>query len=292
MEKNQVILCPNPYKDLGLAVTKRCAGLLREAGFRVLVSPEVLDGDPETGDIKQSGLPEPTALDEETLSGTALVVSLGGDGTIMHTARRLIGYQIPLIGVNLGTVGFLAELDAGDLNLLVQAARGSYTPSLRMMLHVEVLRRGERCFSDYALNDAVIHGVNQMIRVTAEGDGRRIVSCIGDGLVVATPTGSAAYTMTAGGPLLEPGSENLILTPICPRGLGVKSFVLSPHTEVSVVVDNIRKREALLSVDGGRFDLLDGDLIQVRKAKHRTVLAHVGCKNFYDIVYEKLGEKV
>ena len=286
MEEKTVVLCPNPYKDADLELTGRCRELLENAGFRVRISPVYLDGDtplPHDGEAFR----ELT----EAVEGAVLVVSLGGDGTIMHTARRLIGHRVPIIGVNLGTVGFLAELEKGEISHLVEAAKGNYTPSPRMMLRIEVERSGETVFADYALNDAAIHGINKTIHIVARGDGRRILEFNGDGVVVSSPTGSTAYSLAAGGPLVEPTAENILLTPICAHALAVRSFVLAPDRAVAVTVDGFRGREAIVSADGGRFDLKDGDTIHVKKAGHRTILAHVGTKAFYDIVFEKLGER-
>jgi len=286
MDRKRVVLCPNPYKDEGLTVTAQARTLLENAGFEVKVSPEYLDGDlllPADG-------ADFCAL-EDAIDGAQLVVSLGGDGTIMHTARRLIGHFVPIIGVNLGTVGFLAELERGDIARLITAAEGNYTPSPRMMLEIALERGGEIIFSDYALNDVALHGITQTIHMLARGDGRRMLEFSGDGLVVATPTGSTAYSMSAGGPLVEPTAENLILTPICAHALAARSFVLAPDRVVTVDIRCIRDRNAIISVDGGRFDVRDGDVLHVKKSRHQTLLAHVGSKAFYDIVFEKLGER-
>ena len=285
MDNKRVILCPNPYKDINLDVTREAQALLQGAGFDVCICPEYLDGDeplPMSGDFSQI---------EDVLEGAALIVSLGGDGSIMHTARRVIGHRIPIIGVNLGNVGFLTELESGDLPLLIAAAKGEYSPSPRMMLKVRLERDGEIIFLDYAMNDVALHGINQTIRLVACGDGHRITEVYGDGLVLATPTGSTAYSMAAGGPLVEPTAENIILTPICAHALAARSFVLAPDRLVTVEVHLKRGRRALMSVDGGSLELKDGDLLKVRKAEHQTLLAHVGNKVFYDIVYEKLGER-
>lgn len=286
MEKKTVVLCPNPYKDVGLELTGQCRKLLEEAGFGVRISQEYLDGD---APLPHDG--EAFCELTEAVEGAVLVVSLGGDGTIMHTARRLIGHRVPIIGVNLGTVGFLAELEKSEIAHLVEAAKGNYVPSPRMMLRIEVERSGKTVFADYALNDAAIHGINQTIHIVAQGDGRRILEFNGDGVVVSSPTGSTAYSLAAGGPLIEPTAENILLTPICAHALAVRSFVLAPDRAVAVTVNFFRGREAIVSADGGRFDLRDGDVIHVKKAGHRTVLAHVGTKAFYDIVFEKLGER-
>ncbi len=282
--KRKVVLCPNPYKDKNLEVTLEARSLLLKAGMEVAISPEFL------GD---EGIVLPEGLDyydlAEALEGAVLVVSLGGDGTIMHTARRMVGYRVPLIGVNLGSVGFLSELDRTDLGRLVVAAQGNFVPSPRMMLRVELVRKGEVVFSSYALNDATVHGVMQIIHVVACGDGRRILEFNGDGIVISSPTGSSAYSMSAGGPLVEPTVENLILTPICPHALLARSCVLAPDRVITVELSRLRGR-AMLSVDGVDVNIEEGDTVRVRKSGYQTMLAHVGSKSFYDIVFEKLGD--
>ena len=282
--KKRVILCPNPSKDLRLETSREAKRILEDAGFAVCISPELLDGLPDgwPADLPISEL-------EDVIDDAALVVSLGGDGTIMHTIRRMMGHSIPVIGVNLGTVGFLAELDRSELDKLIPAARGEFTPSPRMMLEIRVVRGGRTVYSNYALNDVSLHGVVQMIRMTARGDGRKILEFSGDGIVISSPTGSTAYSLSAGGPIVEPTAENLILTPICAHALIARSFVLAPDRVVSVTVSGLRC-QAFISSDGDSFEVLDGDELIVRKASHKTMIAHVGDKAFYDIVYEKLGE--
>ena len=282
--KRRVILCPNPSKDAGLETSREAKRILTQAGFDVFVSPELLDG--QTDDWPED---LPISDLEEVIEGASLVVSLGGDGTIMHTVRRVMGHEIPILGVNLGTVGFLAELDRGDLPMLLQAARGEFEPSPRMMLEIRVERGGETVYRNYALNDVSLHGVVQMIRMTARGDGRKILEFSGDGIVISSPTGSTAYSLSAGGPIVEPTAENLILTPICAHALIARSFVLAPDRVVTVTVSDLRC-QAFISSDGDSFEVQDGDVLIVRKAGYKTMIAHVGGKAFYDIVYEKLGE--
>jgi len=279
-----VVLCPNPYKDKKLETTREAMRILAAAGIAVYVCPEFLDDLPE-------GVPSDIPCSElfDIIDGAGLVVSLGGDGTFMHTARRLIGYQIPILGVNLGTVGFLAELDRGELPQLVEAAKGNFIPSPRMMLQVEVLRNGEIAYSNFAMNDAAMHGIAQTIHMTARGDGRKILEFSGDGVVISSPTGSTAYSMSAGGPIVEPTAENLILTPICAHALIARSFVLAPDRVVTVQVSGLRSK-AFVAVDGASFEIMENDILRVKKAEYQTLIAHVGNKAFYDIVFEKLGD--
>ena len=282
--KRRVILCPNPTKDELLETSRAAKTMLENAGFEVCICPEFVDGRPDDlpGDLSLCEL-------EDVIDGAALVVSLGGDGTIMHTARRLMAHEIPIIGVNLGTMGFMAELDRSELEMLLPAARGEFTPSPRMMLEIGVERDGEIVFRDFALNDVFVHGVLQTIRMTARGDGRKILEFSGDGIVVSSPTGSTAYSLSAGGPIVEPTAENLILTPICATALTARSFVLAPDRVVSVTLSSLRCK-AFLSADGGSFEMRGGDTLIVKKAEHKTLIAHVGEKAFYDIVFEKLGD--
>lgn len=280
----RVILCPNPCKDKGYAVTRQVRDLLEGAGYAVSVSPELLDG-------AEAALPEDLSGCEliPALADAVLVVSLGGDGTIMHTASRLLGHEVPIIGVNLGNVGFLAELERGEIHRLLDAARGDYRLSPRMMLRVRVERGGETVYSAYALNDVFLRGLSRMISMSARSDGRKILDFSGDGVVIASPTGSTAYSMSAGGPLVEPTAENIILTPICPHALAARSLVFTSDRVITVSLGQLRGK-AVLSADGGTFEVFSGDILRVDKAQYRTMIAHVGDKAFYDIVYEKLGD--
>ena len=282
-----IVLCPNPYKDRGLAVTAVARRMLETAGYTVCISPEYMDALPSEFPGEEDCMPLETALQD-----ASLVVSLGGDGTIIHTAHRMAGQNIPILGINLGTVGFLAALEQSELDLLPEAAAGNLRISPRMMLHVTVERKGRIVFSEIALNDVYLHGIVQMIHMTARGDGQKILDFAGDGVVIASPTGSTAYSLSAGGPVVEPTAENIILTPICAHALAAPSFVLAPDREVTVTVTGFRGASALISADGGRFEAEEGDVLRVRKAEHKTLIAHVdGSKTFYDIVYEKLGDR-
>ena len=283
-----IVLCPNVYRDVGLSCTLRAKDMLEREGFSVRISPVFEPND-------EIGVPEGLELTplQETAAEAEMLVSFGGDGTILHTARAARGHEVPIIGVNLGTKGFMAELEPDMLERLVTAARGSYTKEYRMMIDVTLLRNGEVAFSDTALNDAVINGIARTVHLRAWGDGQLMTEFSGDGVILATPTGSTAYSMSAGGPIVEPTAENILLTPICPHTLTARSFVLAPSREVRIQIARLTDdRRAVLSVDGDEpIDLCTGDELIVRRSRFRTLLAHVGDKSFYDIAYEKLGER-
>jgi len=279
-----IVLCPNVERDIGLECTKRVKIMLEADGHTVVVSPIYGTGE-------DSGL-DCMSLDK-ALEGAKLLVSLGGDGTILHLAPLVMCHEVPLVGVNLGHKGFLTELDGNSVELLRKAAGGDYEIVPRMMLDVEIRRSGRIIFKDTGLNEAVVSGILQNVHLTACGDGQRILACSGDGLIVSSATGSTAYSLSAGGPLLEPSAEALILTPICAHMLAARSFVLTPEREVSITPSGlVDGKRCVVSVDGrGTIDLQNNDEVLVRKSAHKLLIAHLGTKSFYETAFEKLGER-
>ncbi|MCL1828719.1 MAG: NAD(+)/NADH kinase [Oscillospiraceae bacterium] len=282
-----ILLCPNPGKDVGFKYTQKAAQMLSEHGFEIKICP--MTDLPLEKDVPEHVEITPV---EEALVGASLIAVFGGDGTLLRTARAAMGRGIPIIGVNLGTMGMMAELEAGDLHKLIDAAYSRYTPVNRMMLDVELKRDGAVVFSDFALNDAVVSGSVRLIRLTAYGDNKKIAEFSGDGIIIATPTGSTAYSLAAGGPLVEPHSESIILTPVCAHNPAARSFVLAPDREVTIRLGDIDGKQATLSADGIDAARLEtGDTVVVRKSAHYTVTAEFGSGSFYETVYRKLGEK-
>ena len=281
-----VVLCPNPYRDENLSATLRAKALLEANGETVCISPVF--------SLRQDvRFPDGVAITpiEEALCGAKLLVCFGGDGTLLHTARAATREKTPLLGVNLGNKGFLADLRPDMLDKLVDAARGQYTPERRMMLDVELVRDGEVYLCDTVLNDVALNGIANSVRVQALGDGHEIMEFDGDGIICATPTGSTAYSMSAGGPLVEPTAENLILTPICAHALMARSFVLAPERRVELRIENLRGKRAVVSLDGNATEMQHGDVVRVARSAFETLLARVSGKSFYDIAYEKLGDR-
>ncbi len=281
----KIVLCPNVQRDGDFACTAAVKAMLEAEGCRVAVSP--VCGEPDTA------LPFATEELDSALNGADLLVTLGGDGTILRIAPQVMVHDAPLVGVNLGHTGFLTELDRDNADLLKKAAKGDFRTVPRMMLDVEI-RRGDRSvFFDTALNDAVISGIVQNIRLLAKGDGDRILSFSGDGVIVSSPTGSTAYSMAAGGPLVEPGAEAIVLTPVCAHMLAARSFVLGPERVVTILPEDVSEgRRVVLSVDGrGLIDLADGDQVIVRRSKYKLLMADLGTRSFYETAFDKLGER-
>ncbi len=283
-----IVLCPNPYRDCGLELTKKARDILQEHGYRTAVCPVF-------GSHDRSVIPADVVLTAwSAVAGKAdLFIVIGGDGTILHTARYLNHTEVPMLGINLGTKGFMASLEPEDMELILEAAAGSYSSSFRMMIDVELIRDGEVIYADVGLNDAVIHGMGDCIKLTAWCDSERIMSFSGDGIIIATPTGSTGYSMSAGGPIVEPEAANLIVSPICAHYIGARSFVLSSEHTISLKAEKLHDRRAYVSVDGtDGFELANEDIVIVRRSKKTANLIYLGERSFYDSTFDKLQYRV
>lgn len=279
-----IALCPNPFRDLELSFTRNVMRLLHDAGFETAVCPVFADDEPEAfpQDIPVSRIPD-------IADDCSLAVVIGGDGTMLAVARQLHGHDLPMLGVNLGTKGFMTSLEQEDILLIVEAAKGHYQISKRMMLDVTLIRGEQEICRDSALNDAVIHGYGECVTITAWCNGQRMTGFTGDGVILSTPTGSTGYSMSAGGPIVEPDAENMILSPICAHVMGSRTFVLDPNREIIIRTGISHGRKAYLSVDGNSvYDLENGDILRVRRSKHYALMADMGLKSFYETAFEKL----
>ena len=288
MKDGYVLLCPNAHRDHGLASTLAIAEALREHGHEVRISPFLSDGLENTWprDIPTAALPM-------ALPGARLVVSLGGDGTILHMAKAATKRGIPILGVNIGTMGFMAELESTELDKLTRVARGEYTLDSRMMLDVTVQRERDILFHDICLNDVVVTkgAVARIVHLCVKCDGVSAMEFGGDGVVVSTPTGSTAYSYSAGGPIVEPEAKNIIITPICAHEIGSRCIVASDKRVVSVEQVLNARRNAYLSVDGGRAVRLNmGDVATIRKSHLETRLVRLKERSFYDVVSSKFSK--
>lgn len=279
-----IAICPNPFRDSELKYTRQAAEMLRAAGYETAVCPVFAEDAPQMipEDIKATTL-------DAVRSRCSLVVVIGGDGTILSAARQLHNADIPILGVNLGSKGFMAALEPEHMQLIVKAAAGEYTVSRRMMLDIELERGGEIIYRDKALNDVVLHGYGDCIRLTAWCAGDRITSFSGDGIILSTPTGSTGYSMSAGGPIVEPEASAIIVSPICAHMMSARSYVLSASHDVSVLAEKLHGRRAYISVDGNSvMDLINGDLLRVRRSERCILMADMGLKSFFDLAFEKL----
>ena len=281
----KVILTPNPYRDKGFQTVRKAMAVLQEAGIETkLCLPFEVD--------KTFELPKDlrfSRLDRE-LQGADLIICFGGDGTILHTAKTATRHNIPILGVNIGTMGFMAELEAEELQELKRLATGDYSVDSRMMLDVTVHRDRDIIFHDICLNDVVITkgAIARIIHLAVRCDGVQAMECGGDCVIVATPTGSTAYSLSAGGPIVEPDAHSIIVTPICAHDIGSRCMVASQKRVITVELSQNARRNAFLSVDGGKALRMNmGDVATIKKSNLTTKLIRLKDRSFYDVVNTK-----
>lgn len=280
-----IILTPNPYRDKNFHTVRQAAEILKSAGLnpRICLPFEVDRSYELPKDIRFNRL-------ERELPNADMVVCFGGDGTILHMAKTATRRNLPILGVNIGTMGFMAELESSELEKLAQIATGDYTIDSRMMLDVTVQRDRDIIFHDIALNDVVVTkgAVARIVHLNVKCDGVDAMECGGDGIIIATPTGSTAYSLSAGGPIVEPDARNILITPICAHDVGSRCIVASEKRVISVSMVKNARRNAYLSVDGGKALRLNmGDIATVKTSKLETKLVRLQQRSFYDIVNVK-----
>lgn len=280
-----VILAPNPYRDRNFQTARDAMQILKNAGMQVkLCLPFDVDHACELPrDLHFS------RLDRE-MQTADIVVCFGGDGTILHMAKSATRRGIPLLGVNIGTMGFLAELESTELERLALLGTDDFTVESRRMLDVTVQRDRDIVFHDISLNDVVITkgAVARIVYLTVKCDGVPAMECGGDGVIVATPSGSTAYSFSAGGPIVEPEAENILITPICAHEMGARCIVASDRRVVTVELARNARRNAFLSVDGGKALRLNmGDVATIRRSRLETKLVRLKQRSFYDVCSAK-----
>lgn len=230
-------------------------------------------------------------LTDENIEQMECILVLGGDGTLLNTARIFAHYPIPLLGVNLGQLGFLTSLEIPDLYQgLEMLLEGRYLIEERMMLEAGLLRDGKLLKSFYALNDVVVTkgAFSRMIRLMTYVSGNYVDTYPADGLIVSTATGSTAYSLSAGGPIVAPNLEVMILTPICPHTLYSRPIVISADQEVKISLCT-SNAEVMLTVDGQYgLRIKENDQIIVKRAPTVTRLVRFPGRSFFDVLREKL----
>lgn len=282
----KVILCPNPYRDSELKVAKQSREILESIGFETVVClPFHRDG---YGDE----LGVPVLQLQQEIKTADLLIAFGGDGTILHLSRTAALHHVPVLGINLGSLGFMSELEVHELDRLRDLKNWDFTVESRMMLDVTIFRDDKAVFSNIALNDAVISkgAVARVVRLDIFTEEGRLTKVTGDGVVIATPTGSTGYSMAAGGPIVEPTARNLLITPICAHSTRNSCYVLSPDHVITVETSDANRKFVYLSADGGKaFSLKNGDRIRVRQSKFDMGLVRLSKKSFCEILEHKMG---
>lgn len=276
---NNFFIIANKQKDINLEITEQIRHHISRLGAVCNIY------DQYDRDVSSIDIPEETQC----------ILVIGGDGTILAAARMLVGSNIPLLGINLGTLGFLADVNLADLSktldLLLQ---NQYQVENRIMLTAEVYKQGKKAATYIALNDFNINrfGASRVIGLKVGINGSVIDRYRADGVIVCTPTGSTGYNLSAGGPIINPTCKNFVITPICPHSLTARSIVLAKEDIVTVEVEQIRsniKEEAIISFDGREgLSLFPGDQVKIYKSQEVTPFIKATEVSFVQILKEKL----
>lgn len=284
---DRFLIITNREKDADLAVTNKIAAYLRNAGKEVVLSGV----SPYTENFDKAVITKDMDC----------AIVLGGDGTIIQTANDLIATNIPILGVNLGTVGFLAEIEKHHVvEALVSLFRNEFHIESRLMIQGNIYSSNsdQPEISDsmgYALNDVVIarKGFSRIINLGIYVNDVLVDNFMGDGVVISTPTGSTAYNLSAGGPIVIPQANVCVITPICPHSLSPRSVVVSAEDTIKIIVGKSKKTqeaEAIATFDGNKMiDLGSDDIVLIKKAPYDTKLIKLNNTGIFEILRSKLG---
>ena len=266
----------------------RLARFLEQRNLNVIVANQTAE---------RVGAPGYATADLSEIAKIAdLAVVLGGDGTLLNIARNLMTHDVPLVGINQGRLGFLTDVSVDTmLETMGEILDGEYVSEQRFLLDAQVMRQGEQEYHACAFNDVVVSkgATGRLIEFEVFIDGQFVYSQRSDGLVVATPTGSTAYALSAGGPILHPTLEALVLVPICPHTLSNRPIAVSSQSNVEILV--IHADDCSAHFDGQRrFNLMVADRVWVRRSPHMIRILHPRGHSYYDMLRQKLhwGEKL
>ena len=284
---NKFYIITNHQKDEKLEVTRKIQEYLEKHEKTCYIQYEAKPGAENAG-YKFTNI-------EKIPQEVECVLVLGGDGTLIQAARDTIKRNIPLVGFNFGTLGFLAEIEKENMyTALDKLMNDEYYLESRMMLTGTVYRDGEPMMSDIALNDIVLNrsGALRTINYEIYVNGDFLYSCPADGIIISTPTGSTGYNLSARGPIVSPSSSMIVLTPICPHSLTSSSIVLSADDKVAVKMGPGRRNAneaAVVTFDGAQSaGLIIGDYVEITQAKETTKLVKISKKSFVETVRKKM----
>ena len=268
------------------AAAKKIADFLSTYGCRIMIDEQSAE---RTADFPASV----QRVNRSVLTReTDLVIVLGGDGSILAASRSCSAAGVPILGINLGRLGYMSELEADELSQLSKLFTGEYTVQSRSMLDVSIKRANGalqgRCV---ALNDAVVTGsIAKMIEFELWERDEIVTSYRADGLIVATPTGSTAYSLSAGGPVIDPRTDCICVTPVCPHSLTAKPMVFAGDAKLGIKNIHVRDKKLLLTVDGKMtYDLYRGDVVHIEKSVTETKLIRFCSQGFYNTLRQKMN---
>ena len=275
---------PNMRKDGARAVLPDVCARLHRQGVRLMLPLQMRN---VPLDLPGVDYMEPDAA----IRLADLAVVLGGDGTMLRLARVAALHEVPMLGINVGHVGFMTELEPSELGEMEKLFTDEYSIDSRMMLQVSVIRDRRVIYENDALNDVVVAKGTafRVVSVSILADDKEVTRFNGDGVIVATPTGSTAYGLSAGGPVIEPSAENTAVIPICAHALTAKSFVFAPERRITLAAACEGGSEVFISTDGGQsFAVRPDDRVVITRSPLRTRLVRLKGLSFYQILQQKL----
>ncbi|HOL14781.1 MAG TPA: NAD(+)/NADH kinase [Bacillota bacterium] len=276
-------LIPNWQKENSALVVERICEFFKQRNILVLTA-DSRQTDYHTGGSLEKRL-------ESWRGRVEILIVVGGDGTILRTARDLAHWDVPILGINVGHKGFLAEIEVEQMDRYLQyIVTGQYQFRERMMLDATVQREDRVLGRFIALNDIVISRgpFSRILTLNTFINEDFLESYSGDGVIVATPTGSTGYSLSAGGPIVNPSLELIVITPICPHSLNNRAVIVTVKEQILMRVDS-RQAQVVMTADGQvGFALEDGDEVVVRKSEQKVKLVHFGDNSFYRLLRQKL----
>ncbi len=279
-----IVVIPNELRDENLTETKKVLEILKGHGANVLAEEKYKAG--LGGEIQYGSC-------EQIFKDADAAVVLGGDGTILGVAQTAAKYGVPIVGINLGHLGFLTQAEKGEYSIFEDMFSGNYRVESCMMLDAVVVKQGVEGARFLALNDIVASaaGESKIINVSAAVNGTNTGAYLADGMIVATAVGSTAYSLSAGGAILHPDLDAMIITPICPHTLKARSTVVPGDYEIWIGGAQPHRADLSISVDGRAVGILEqGEFIKITKSKYRTRLIKPQNRNFFDVLREKLSD--
>lgn len=275
----------NLTKDKDLKVTSSITKWLEKNNCEVILTEAIAD------ELKK---PEIGYSQTEMYKQSDFIIVLGGDGTLLGAARHVPWLQTPILGINMGHLGFITEVEINDIySSLERILKGQYKIEDRMMLEVVIIKEEKVVETIYCLNDAgITRGtLSRMVKLKTYVNDSYIDTYFCDGLLISTPTGSTAYSLSAGGPIISPGVKVILLTPICPHSLSSRSLVVSDEDRIKIeIVDDFQ--DVYLTADGQQgHKLRNGDRVIIKKAPFSARLIKVSNRNFYDVLRTKLRDR-
>lgn len=285
-EMRKIGIIPNTIKDLGLVMTKKAIKWFEENDFEIIVTPNI------ARDLQRPDL----AISEKELFKTSdCIVVLGGDGTLLGVAQKAAVEEVPIIGVNLGRLGFLTDIEKETaLMSFEKLVTKQYHIENRMMLQIEIISEGCRPQKFIALNDISVtrDSYSRLLDYSIHINGHYADVYPADGVIVSTPTGSTAYSLSAGGPIVDPRANIMLITPICPHTIYSRSIIVSEQDIIDIIIPELQGGSVGVSIDGKKiYSIKERDVIRVSKSAFTSKLLKISDYSFYDILRNKIVER-